>query len=68
MTKTEDKEKRIRDFLSDLKKISMKHGVVIESDKPLYVMNNYQNITYLTNPVTKAVFPVWLNTEKDPFL
>lgn len=64
----DDKEKRIKEFLKDLKRISIKHGVAIETEKPPYPMNTYQNITYITNPVTKAVFPVWLDTKKDPLL
>ncbi|KAA1244538.1 hypothetical protein [Aquimarina sp. RZ0] len=68
MTNQNDKEKRIKEFLRDLKKISMQHGVAIETRTPPYALNVRQNITYIVNPKTKTVFPVWLNTEKDPFI
>ena len=68
MIDREDKEKRIKSFLKDLKKISMKHGVAIETKKPPYALHIRQNITYIVNPKTKTVFPVWLNDSKDPVL
>ena len=66
MTATDDKQQRIKEFLRDLKRISVKHGVAIKTNIPPYALNIKQDITYLINPVTKSVFPVWLNEEKDP--
>ncbi|TPN82932.1 hypothetical protein [Aquimarina algicola] len=68
MTAQNDKEKRIKAFLKDLKKISVAHGVVIETNRPPYALNIKQDVTYLINPKTKSIFPVWLNDEEDPLL